>query len=35
MIGGKELAIAYYQKSLDLNPDNSNAVEVLKRLQAR
>jgi CubicO group peptidase (beta-lactamase class C family) len=35
MIGGKELAIAYYQKSLDLNPDNSNAVEVLKRLQAK
>jgi len=31
--GDKELAIQNYQKSLELNPDNKNAVEMLKRLQ--
>ncbi|SPE36562.1 conserved exported hypothetical protein [Candidatus Sulfopaludibacter sp. SbA6] len=35
MTGGKELAIAYYRKSLELNPDNSNAVEMLKKLEAK
>jgi CubicO group peptidase (beta-lactamase class C family) len=34
-IGGKELAIAYYRKSLVLNPDNANAVEMLKKLEAK
>jgi cytochrome c-type biogenesis protein CcmH/NrfG len=35
MIGGKELAIAYYRKSLELNPDNRDAVESLKKLEAK
>lgn len=35
MIGGKELAIEYYRKSLELNPENSNAVEMLKKLEAK
>lgn len=30
--GNKELAKAYYQKSVELNPKNTTAVEVLKRL---
>ena len=34
-IGGKELAIAYYRKSLELNPGNSNAAEALKKLEAK
>ena len=33
--GQKELAIANYKKSLELNPNNQNAVEMLKRLQKR
>jgi hypothetical protein len=32
--GDKELAIANYQKSLQLNPDNANAVAMLKKLNA-
>jgi Tfp pilus assembly protein PilF len=32
MIGGKELAIEYYRKSLELNP---SAVENLKKLEAK
>ena len=32
--GNKELAIANYEKSLKLNPKNSNAEEMLKRLKA-
>ena len=32
--GDKELAIENYEKSLKLNPDNLNAVEVLKKLKA-
>ena len=32
--GNKELAIQYYEKSLQLNPDNTNAVEQLKKLKA-
>jgi tetratricopeptide (TPR) repeat protein len=35
MIGGKELAIAYYRKSLELNPKNPGAVENLKKLEAK
>ena len=32
--GNKELAIEYYEKSLKLDPDNSNAVEQLKKLKS-
>ncbi len=32
--GDKESAIKYYKKSLELNPDNTNAVEKLKELAA-
>ena len=35
MVGGKELAIAYYKKSLELNPNNPGAVENLKKLEAK
>jgi CubicO group peptidase (beta-lactamase class C family) len=31
--GDKELAIKYYKKSLELNPENTNAVEKLKELE--
>jgi Flp pilus assembly protein TadD len=31
--GDKELAIANYKKSLSLNPQNSNGVEMLKKLE--
>ena len=33
--GDKESAIKYYKKSLELNPDNTNAVEKLKELAAK
>jgi len=32
--GDKELAIRNYQRSLELNPENTNAVEMLKKLRA-
>jgi tetratricopeptide (TPR) repeat protein len=32
--GDKESAIKYYRKSLELNPDNTNAVQKLKELGA-
>jgi tetratricopeptide (TPR) repeat protein len=32
--GDKELAIRNYQRSLELNPQNTNAVEMLKKLRA-
>jgi Flp pilus assembly protein TadD len=32
--GRKELAVKSYQRSLDLNPRNENAVKMLKKLQA-
>ena len=32
--GDKELAIANYKKSLELNPANSNGAAMLKKLQA-
>ena len=31
--GDKELSIKHYQRSLELNPKNGNAVEMLRRLQ--
>jgi pimeloyl-ACP methyl ester carboxylesterase len=31
--GDRDLAIKNYEKSLELNPDNTNAVEILKRIQ--
>jgi CubicO group peptidase (beta-lactamase class C family) len=33
--GDKELAIQNYKKSLELNPKNANAVEQLKKLEAK
>jgi len=30
--GNKKLAIKNYKKSLELNPDNTNAVEMLKKM---
>ncbi|HSE25774.1 MAG TPA: serine hydrolase [Pyrinomonadaceae bacterium] len=33
--GDKDLAIANYKKSLELNPGNTNGVEMLKKLEAR
>lgn len=31
--GEKELAIKYYEKSLELNPKNDGAIEQLKKLK--
>jgi tetratricopeptide (TPR) repeat protein len=31
--GEKELAIANYKKSLEMNPKNTNAAEMLKKLE--
>jgi imidazolonepropionase-like amidohydrolase len=33
--GDKELAIKNYQKSVELNPQNTNGIEMLKKLQAK
>ncbi len=33
LLGEKELAIKFYKKSLEINPDNVNGVEMLKRLK--
>ena len=33
--GNNALAIAFYQKSLQLDPANQNAVEKLRQLQPR
>lgn len=33
--GDKELAIANYKKSIELNPNNTNGIETLKKLQAK
>ena len=33
--GDKELSVRNYQRSLELNPDNTNAVEMLRRLRGR
>jgi len=32
-IGDKELAIENYQKSLELNPQNTNVIAMLKKLK--
>ena len=32
--GDKELAIKNYQRSLELNPQNTNAADMLKKLRA-
>jgi tetratricopeptide (TPR) repeat protein len=34
MNGDKELSIKNYKRSLELNPQNTNAVEMLKKLNA-
>jgi tetratricopeptide (TPR) repeat protein len=34
MTAGKELAIQYYRKSLELDRENSNAAAMLKKLDA-
>jgi tetratricopeptide (TPR) repeat protein len=34
MNGQKELAVKYYEKSLQLNPNNANAIEMLKKLKS-
>jgi len=33
--GDKELAIRNYQRAVELNPQNTNAIETLKRLGAQ
>ncbi len=33
--GQKELAIKFYRKSLDINPDNDNGKEMLKKLEEK
>jgi 3-oxoadipate enol-lactonase len=33
--GDTELAIQHYEKSIELNPENANAVEMLKKLRGR
>ncbi|HEX8492765.1 MAG TPA: serine hydrolase [Pyrinomonadaceae bacterium] len=33
--GDKELAIKNYQKSVELNPQNENGIEILKKLQGK
>ncbi|MDZ7341124.1 MAG: tetratricopeptide repeat protein [candidate division KSB1 bacterium] len=33
--GDTELAIENYEKSLQLNPENNGAVEILKKLRAK
>lgn len=33
--GDTELAIKNYEKSLELNPDNKNAVERLKKMRGK
>ncbi len=34
LLGEKELAVKYYEKSLEINPDNTNGVAMLKRLKS-
>ena len=34
LMGERELAVRNYKKSLELNPKNQNAVEILKRLES-
>ncbi len=35
MNGDKELAIRTYQRAVELNPQNTNAIEMLKRLRSQ
>jgi len=35
MVAGKELAIAYYRKSLEPDPANSHAEDMIKKLEAK
>jgi len=35
VVGEKELAIKNYKKSLELNPNNANATEMLKKTKER
>lgn len=35
LTSGRELAVQYYKKSLDLNPENSNAAAMLKKLESK
>ena len=34
LLGEKKLAIKYYEKSVEINPDNANGVAMLKRLKS-
>jgi len=31
--GNNELAIENYQKSIDIDPENTNGIEILKKLK--
>lgn len=33
--GNNDLALVYYKKSLELNPNNSNAIEMIKKIQKK
>jgi hypothetical protein len=33
--GDKDLAIRNYEKAVELNPQNTNAIETLKKLRAQ
>jgi tetratricopeptide (TPR) repeat protein len=33
--GNKELSIKNYQRSLELNPNNTNALEMLRKLRGQ
>ncbi len=33
--GGHELAMKNYQKSIDLNPDNTNGINMLKKIEEK
>lgn len=35
LLGEKELAIKNYKKSLEINPDKTNAVAMLERLESK
>ena len=35
MNGDKELAIRSYQRAVELNPQNNNAIEMLKKLRSQ
>ena len=33
--GDTELAVKNYQKSIDLNPDNTNGINMLKKIEEK